>query len=109
MEGRQSYLIQQGYCRLRKRAAQTLVEGLQQTVGGWAYQSTQGSIYKAGERRRKGTEAKSLTIIPANRMSNEAFGPDTDRYKQSGENWSNNTNNHNGMLLARGISIDDHF
>ena len=42
-------------------------------------------------------------------MSDEAFGPEADRYKYTREDRRHNADNHNGMLLGRGISIDDHF
>ena len=49
-----------------------------------------------------------LTVIPADRVTNEGSGPNTDRHEQTGDYGSDNANDHNGMLLARGIGINDH-
>ena len=41
-------------------------------------------------------------------MGDEGSGPNTDRYKQTRHNRRNDTDNHNGLLLGRRISIDNH-
>lgn len=51
---------------------------------------------EATGRRRRG----EFTVIPTNPMTNESSGPNTDRYKQTSDNGTNNANKNNGMLLA---------
>lgn len=41
-------------------------------------------------------------------MEDESSSPNTDRYKQTGHNRRNNTDNHNGLLMGGRISIDNH-
>ena len=54
------------------------------------------------------TETRRLTIIPFNRTTNKDSGPNAHRDKQATDSRSDNTHNHNGMLLGRWVCIDNH-
>ena len=56
----------------------------------------------------KKLETRQLTVIQANGMGNEGSGPKTNRYEQTRDNRRNDANNHDGMLLGRGMSINGH-
>ena len=57
---------------------------------------------------RKPEEIGQLTVVPANRMSNKGSRPHTNSHKETGRDRRNDANDYNSMLLARGITIDDH-
>ena len=57
---------------------------------------------------RKPEEIGRLTVVPVNRVTNEGSRPHTNSHKKTRHDRRHDGNDHDDMLLARGITIDDH-
>ena len=53
-------------------------------------------------------QTRSLTIIPADRVTHKGSGPNTHRDKEATDGGSDDTDDYNGVLLSRGVGVDNH-